>query len=426
MDGMETVTADAALPPRVPSRPDSLPGWLPAGSLALGCVLSTLALYLPWEHFTAFNSGVPGNYETADVPVSTAIVANPNYTISDLLFAPIFHRSLATVLAGALWHAAVPLVGIVLLLALFSWRARWLRWPLLAAFALWSALLGIIGVNFLVELRYVTTGSSAELVGSLAHPSWWTRLIIVSGIYTERTAAPAWGWYVLWVGLALAAVGIVWSALRLLRPIPPGATGVHQTHLHRASPRWRVAVLLCTVAFVVWATALLVLPLATVTCAPPTAATAVRAGACTAGVGVYALQAEAIAPLFTTVVRTPTFASAELGMLLYLRTLVLLALAPVAAPFALLAVWRADSPRLRAIACAAWGALVLVVTWTVVFSALAFIAPHHTPGSDFFVTAPLDPAPGVFIVPLAALALAAGLALRWLPLPHGRPATTSV
>lgn len=416
---METLTAEASLPPHVPTWRDSLPGWPPSGMLALGGVLSTLALFLPWEHFTAFNSG-PGSYETANVPVTTTIVINPNYSISDLLFAQTFHRPLAAVMAGALWHAALPLVGVALLLAFFSWHARWLRWPLLAAFALWSALLGIIGVNFLVTLRYVTDVSYSELTSHPSQPTWWTRLIAIGGIYGDRTATPAWGWYVLWAGLALAAVGVVWSGLALLRPSTKETAAEQRVPSRARSRRQWIAAALCTTAFVAWAAALLALPLATVTCSPPIATQAARAGACASGAGVYAMQAEAIAPLFTTVVRTPTYGSAELAMLLYLRTLVLLALALVAAPFALVAVWCAGTSRGRIITIGAWGIVVLVVTWTTVFSALAFIAPHRTPGSNFFVTTPLDPAPGVFVVPLAAVALAAGLALHWLPMPRFR------
>lgn len=416
---METLTADAALPPHAPARSRGVPGWLPEGTLALGGVLATLALFLPWERVSEFNSGVPGNVDTANIPVATSLVAKPNYDLTYLMVPSALHMSLAQLFAGVVWHAAVPLIGVVLLLAFFSWRARWLRLPLLAALTLWSALLGVIGANFLVTLRYVTNVSYAQLVSHPPQRDWWTQLTAVSGIYGSRTAVPAWGWYALWVGLALSAVGIVWCALRALRPIAAAAVDVDRgetaPQLTSSRRQW-IAAVLCTVAFVIWAAALLALPVALINCSPPTAVQAARGPACAPGTPIYTLQAEAIAPLFTTVAGTFTLASVEGTVLVYLRTLVLLALALVAAPFALAAVWRARSTWVRALAGAAWAAVVLVVTWTAVFSALAFIRPHHTPGSDFFVSNPFDPAIGVFVLPLAALV--AGLALRWLPIPR--------
>lgn len=414
---METLTADGA-PPQTPSRRVGVPGWLPQGTLALGCGVATLALFLPWERVSEFNSGLPGGVDTANIPVATSLVANPNYTFGYLLYAPASHQSLPQLFAGLVWHAAVPLIGVVLLLAFLSWRTRWLRLPLLAAFTLWSALLGVIGVNFLITLRDVTSGSVAQLGSHPPQRTWWTGLIAVSGIYANQTARPAWGWYALWAGLALSAVGIVWCGLRARRPVAPRAAVADRgdpAPNFASARRQRIAIVLCTLSFVVWAAALLALPVALVTCPTPTVAQAARAGACAAGSPIYAIEAEAIAPLFTTVAGTYTLASVEGVVLVYVRTLVVLALVLVAAPFALAVIWRARSTWLRAVACAVWGTLVLTVTWTAVFSALAFIRPHRTLGSDFFVSTPLDPGVGVFLVPLAALAIVAGLALRWLP-----------
>ncbi|MFI5273104.1 MAG: hypothetical protein ACHQ4H_08750 [Ktedonobacterales bacterium] len=310
--------------------------------LMVGAAVGLLALYLPWQQVTAFNSALPGGHDTADLSVTSALVPNPNHALTALYFVNYSHTPLITAFAQILWSAVPSLMGIALLLVFFTWRAPVVRWISGAAYALWLTLCTAIAINFPITLNYVSHASYATLPPHPQPPNVFQRLIAIGNIYGATSTRPTWGYALFWLALAASWCGLVVAAVMHMRLRSPGAApSVPERRVARGRGVL-LAALLCTLGVAIWGTAMLAVPVARVDCLHPFRAVSPSTQAqCQQNSQLYPIETLALAPLLTTAPDPANrLASEETVYLFALRTFVLLTLTLLAAPFALLAVWR--------------------------------------------------------------------------------------
>lgn len=399
-----------------------------AVALVVGVAMQTVALFLPWEHLALFNSGVPGQREIADVPTWTVLVQNPGYAYAYILYEPALrHTPFALVVWHVIWQAALPLIGIVLMLVFFSWRRAFIRWPVVAAYALWLALNTAIAAQFIHVLLLIR--AHQPIVPLPGFPWWqrltWTSITISSGL--DSPPVSAWGFYVLVAGLALSwlgwalAVVLLWRGRTAERGSGGGSVGIRGS-----TPRGRGLFIFgaaaLTVGALLWAVSLLALSGAVPNCqesligdATTAIAQCQRSEAATPG-GLYPLQVVALAflvnPLPSGTAALPYAQSLLLGNLAYLRDYILPTLALITLPFALVAVWRRRITR----TATRWLALsaLLVIGVTLLLDAdIASLGMRHARSNLSQVFA-FQAGSAPVVMAAGALLILAGVALGWL------------
>ncbi|WIG60141.1 MAG: hypothetical protein OJF49_002889 [Ktedonobacterales bacterium] len=419
-------TPAADTPASGPARGASLPRVMVA-ALLVGVAMQTVALFLPWEHLALFNSGVPGEREIADVPVWTMLVQNPGYAYAYILYEPALrHTPFALVVWHIFWQAALPLIGIVLMLVFFSWRRAFIRWPVVVAYALWLALTTAIAAQFIHTLLLIR--AHQPIVPFSGLPWWqrltWTSITISSGL--DSPPVPAWGFYVLVAGLALSWLGWALAVVLLWRgrTAARSAGGEGSVEIQNRTPYGRrlfvFGAAALTLGALLWAVSFLALPAVVPNCQKPligAAASAIaecqRAEASASG-GLYALHVIFLAffvnPL--PIGATPTFEQRLfIGNLAYLRDFVAPTLALITAPFALVAVWRRRIRRTASRWLGLWALLVIGVT--LLFDAdIASLGVQH-PGSGIKLSFALQGSIALLLMAVGALLILAGMVLRW-------------
>jgi hypothetical protein len=290
------------------------------------------------------------------------------------------------------------------------------RWISGAAYALWLTLCTAIAINFPITLNYVSHASYATLPPHPQPPNVFQRLIAIGNIYGATSTRPTWGYALFWLALAASWSGLVVAAVMHMRLRSPGAApSVPERRVARGRGVL-LAALLCTLGVAIWGTAMLAVPVARVDCLHPFRAVSPSTQAqCQQNSQLYPIETLALAPLLTTAPDPANrLASEETVYLFALRTFVLLTLTLLAAPFALLAVWRhgRGSGRGGILWPLGWYLLVLAATLTALWSAFILISPPPRLPSGITLNDTITAGPGIVLLSLAALLIGAALALR--------------
>lgn len=395
--------------------------------LLVGAVMQLVAFYLPWEHLVEFYGGVLGDHIAVDLPVYNFLVSNPGIAYARLLFGPALGReSLAGATWDTLWHAMLPLIGLLLVLMLLTWTRRLIRWPISILYALWLALTTAQAVNFAKTIADIAHGTAR--FDPHAAPAWWQRLIGVGVTISGEPGHPpglAWGYWIF-----VAALAVSWLALGLtIFPMLRGTDARYAQAPEGSAPEpWRrpLAAILITVGAVVWIASLLALPMVAADCG--SSRVRLTPGAiqqCQRSSAAYPLQVIALRPFVEPPpadIHNP--ANETLGMLEYFRDFALLVLAMAVAPLALVIAWRAHAMRGRAIWLSFWAALMLVETGLLLWAAAELIAPD--PRAQFRTVFSADIGPSAVLIPAGVVLVIAGVVLYWRDTLRHDPGAASI
>jgi hypothetical protein len=386
--------------------------------LVVGAALQVVTLLLPWEYPAIPSAQVASDYGVskfiADVPVGKVLYAGwcvPDTTCPALTLAAIFW--------DVFWRGALLFIGLLLVVVFLAARRVALRWAFAVLFGLWLLYTTGLAVSFATTVAAIATqGDSAP-----NQPAWWPQFFRVS---VERAGTsgnpvtPGWGFW-----LYLAALALCWLALGLTIASLLGSRGESATGAEREEPAARaqkapLAAILVSSGVLLWTISLAGLPLVVADCSRPLVPltpASVR-DLCPSYARVYPLQVSVLNYFFDFgAVPAQPISLAEqgmpgpelLGVLTYLRDFALLVLAVVAAPLALVAVWRRPPEWGTAAWLSAWVVLGLVETGFL-------LAPHPPPFMFPFPAFAEGIGPGAVLAPLGMVVMVAGVVGYWLQL----------
>jgi hypothetical protein len=394
--------------------------WSASTLLVVGAALQVVTLLLPWDHLA-----IPSEHEAFDFGVSKFITDVP---FQEVLYAgrcvpdtTCAHLTLAAIFWDVFWRGALLFIGPLLVLAFLVARRVVLRWALAILFGLWLLYTTGLAVSFAATAAAIDTqGDSAP-----NQPAGWPPFLQVS---VERAGTsgnpvtPAWGFW-----LYLAALALCWLALgltiaSLLRSRRESATGAEREEPARAQ-KAPLAAILVTSGVLIWTISLAGLPLVVADCSQPLVplTPASAHDLCPSDARVYPLQVSVLNYFFDAVPAQPISLAEQgmpgpalLGVLTYLRDFALLVLAVVAAPLALVAVWRRPPERRTAAWLSAWVVLGLVETGFLLGGLRVLLAPHPPP----FVRPAFAESfgPAAVLAPLGMVVIMAGVVVYWLQL----------
>jgi hypothetical protein len=219
-----------------------------------------------------------------------------------------------------------------------------------------------------------------------------------------------------WLALGLTVV----SLLRNRSASAASAEGEEPAARTRKAP---LAALLVTSGVLIWTISLAGLPLVVADCSRPLVPLTPASvhDLCPSDARVYPLQVSVLNLLYDAVSAQPISlaqqgmpGTALLGVLNYFRDFALLVLAVVAAPLALVAVWRRPPERGTAAWLSAWVVLGFVETGFLLGGLSVLLAPHPPP----FVRSAFAEGfgPGAVLAPLGMVVMVAGVVVYWLQL----------
>ncbi len=388
--------------------------WAPL-LLVLGTILHTIAIFLPWENIAQFN-GALGGSERVDVYVYTRLISNPGFAYSELTLGVTVGLLLARVTASTLWQAAIPLTGVFLLLAYFTFCQPALRWLTLTLYAFWLVWLSAIANYFIQRLSDVKQDTVPGL------PAWLRSLLNVGiTVSSPEQPRPGWGFWVLVAGLVISwlawALALVaqWRGLTPRDEAEPTPQQDSSVGTSLPSRTRLLGPILITVGALLWGLSLLALPdlftdCGNVTPLPPPREVA----SCQASSGIYPLQIVALTPFaeHRDALGTDYRTLQLYGFLIYMRDFTPIALALVVAPFALIAAWR-NATRLRAICITIWVVLLAAILLVVIrATALVMNPPPNVSLVKSAFNQNIGPAP--FVMGLGIVVIGVGLASVWL------------
>lgn len=388
--------------------------------LALGTILHTLALFLPWEHLLVFNN-TSGTVEAVDIQAITALLPGMAISAAYVRF-DVFHESFLDLTVSILWHTALPLTGIVLLLAYATFRRAAVRWIILTVYAVWLTLLSANAITFVQWLASINQDLTSTLHWGDV-PGWLSFAIatgfIDHGPGLETPPSPAWGFWVLIFVLVISwfawAVALLAQRHSKASRIEANTMTSQDAAVVEPSPS-RLRLLSAsgiTLGALLWCLGVLALPQIQVDCTRPlpTALPARITVPCPANSAFYTLQVVEAVSIAEYPHTDDTGTLQRYAYLGLVRDYMLLALALVALPFALVAAWR-TATRSRASWLAAWWVLSLAILLVTLRATLLVLYPNAPPpGATIFIVKSFEESIGPAPFAMALGVVLAGLGL---------------